>query len=49
MILEVGAMVSLVGRSWAQKYLREFSNEIEDMVSLKCYQVFQFGGSIRGM
>ena len=39
MILDVGAPVSLVGRSLVQKYLREFGYEIEDMVSLKCYQV----------
>ena len=40
MILDVGAPVSLAGRSWVQKYLREFGYEIEDMVSSKCYQVF---------
>ena len=44
MILDVGAPVSLAERSWVQKYLREFGYEIEDMVSLKCYQVFLFGG-----
>ena len=35
MILDVGAPVSLTGRSWVQRYLREFGYEMEDIASLK--------------
>ena len=42
MILDHGAPMSLAGRSWLEKYLAEFDYMIEDMVSLKCYDVFRF-------
>ena len=42
MILDIGALDSLEGRPWLQRYLGEFGYEIEDVVSLECYQVFQF-------
>ena len=44
MVLELGAPVSLAGRSWLSKYLLEFEYKIEDMVSSDCYQVLRFGG-----
>ena len=44
MILDPGAPVSLVGRSWLSKYLAEFDLKIEDMESSACFQVFWFGG-----
>ena len=45
MILDIGAPVSLVGKSWIEEYLKEHDLEMNDMKIEKCEQVFRFGPS----
>ena len=45
MILDLGAPVSLAGKDWMDRYLKEHELEIRDMKVSECYQVFWFGPS----
>ena len=45
MILDIGAPVSLVSKSWLEEYLKEQDVEMENMRIENCNQVFRFGPS----
>ena len=49
MILDPGAPMNLARRPWLEKYLAEFDYKIKDMVSSKCYQVFNLEELTRDM
>ena len=45
MILDIGALMSIVGVSWMTQYLEEFDLTIYEMKSVECQQPFRFGPS----
>ena len=45
MILDLGAPVSLAGKEWMDKYLKDHELEVRDMKVLEFYQIFRFGPS----
>ena len=47
MILDMGALLSIVGVSWMTQYLEEFDLTIDEMKSVECQQSFRFGPSKR--
>ena len=47
MILDIGALVSIVGVSWMTQYLEEFDLTIDEMKSVECQQLYWFGPSKR--
>ena len=42
MILDIGALVSIVGVSWMTQYLEEFDLTIDEMKLVECQQPFRF-------
>ena len=43
--MDIGALVSLVGRDWVERYLRENELGWEKMKTYECNQAFKFGPS----
>ena len=44
-VLDIGALVSLVGRKWVEEYLGENEKDIQNLKSQVCEQGFKFGPS----
>ena len=44
-IVDIGAPVSLVGKEWIERYLREHEIDLESLHMEKCEQMFRFGPS----